>query len=30
MIYRLKFRSDKPVIDTSRDPRSKDSAEAVG
>ena len=30
MIYRSKFRFDKPVIDSSRDARSKDTAEAVG
>ena len=30
MIYRSKFRFDKPVIESSRDPRSKDTAEAVG
>jgi len=30
MIYRLKFRFDEPVIDSSRDPRSNDRAEAVG
>jgi hypothetical protein len=30
MIYRLKFRFDKPVINDSRDPRNKDTPEAVG
>jgi hypothetical protein len=30
MIYRVKFRFDKPVSDSSRDLRSKDTDEAVG
>ena len=30
MIYRVKFRFDEPVSDSSRDLRSKDTDEAVG